>query len=469
MNDSNKNSKVALFVAAGLILALLTCFILLGIRLAGHGRNFMEQLSRLQEQQLVRREEDKNTIEETATVIPELTKEPETEEPGPDTPVEVSKVNFVVQQYLGDVYIIERYGRYGMADLDGNILVEAIYDDYTYCDEDWVSFSFRGMDSYECIFDHTGKKLYQYEFILDGFITEDGTPYHKQVYYRKGMRIEQCVTEDNYYYGVSYYNAETGELIFERIGDWYTLNVATLADDTGVAAAIVGEGFESTLYLITKDGYTEETYTEPLVERRHFYYSDHISPNLQNQHEGWMYAGVEELRGELLSYSTEYREVLYNIKTKEIVPLPEKYQNGGGRFFLYSKGLYYGISGESFQDFKEDRTDCVYYAVCHGTKVLTEELYMWMDFGEKYIIAGNDDFSHILDYEGNVLAEYKDVSYPFVDGRTLVTDETGCFFIDEALNPCSGYIMENVDYCFPGYIRKINNNYLVKWIGKEEE
>ena len=54
-------------------------------------------------------------------------------------------------------------------------------------------------------------------------------------------------------------------------------------------------------------------------------------------------------------------------------------------------------------------------------------------------------------------------------GMFSFPDESGCFFIDEALNSCSGYIMENVDYCFPGYIRKNNNNYLVKWIGKEEE
>ena len=141
--------------------------------------------------------------------------------------------------------------------------------------------------------------------------------------------------------------------------------------------------------------------------------------------------------------------------------LPDDYQEWRGEFYQHSAGVYYGISGESSYDKAMGETEYLYYAICRGNEVLTPELYQWIRFDETYIIAGNNSFSHVLDYDGNVLAEYKDVAYPFVDGKTLVCDDTGVFYIDETLSRCSDYLMTGVDYCHPGFVCKGDKCYLI--------
>lgn len=387
---------------------------------------------------------------------------------------ELVEIGVDVCRYLEEIYIIMNGDCYGMADLNGNILVEPDYNELVYYDGDWVCFE--NAEKKTHVYDHQGNLLYEYVCEAEPGTLEDGTVFYREICYRQGMKIMFDYNEAEEYYGIHYYNAESDELIFELTtrtsileGNPYAnLQVASMPDETGTAVVIAGDGCSNAIYKITRDGYTEETYTEPFVERRYFRYSLHDVWNRANLVDGWLITTIVEHRGELLDYSKERSNILYNIHTKERITMPEAYQDWCGEVYRNSAGIYYGISGESFDAYKNGVTDNVYYAVCRGNEMLTEELYQWIDFGEKYIIAGNNSFSHILDYEGKVLAEYLDVAFPFADGKTLVCDEKGAFYIDEELQRCSDYVLEDVDYCYPDFIRKGDSFYLIRQTKTEE-
>lgn len=385
-----------------------------------------------------------------------------------ETEYEITEFKYEVYRYLGDVYIIRNGKYFGMADTQGNILVEPGYEQWVYEDQDWVSFEDSGLVTH--VFDRsTGKELYTYNYYAGTMTTESGQQFDRTVFYRQGMRIEFDSNKPDFYYGIHYYNAETGALIFELTDEMCLteenpkpdFQIATMPDATGTAVVIGGSGFYNTMYQITKDGYTEETYREEFLERRFFYFSDHSVWNRTNLYDGWLITTICEERGDLLDYTVEWMDILYNVHTKERLILPDDYQEWRGEFYQHSAGVYYGISGESSYDKAMGETEYLYYAICRGNEVLTPELYQWIRFDETYIIAGNNSFSHVLDYDGNVLAEYKDVAYPFVDGKTLVCDDTGVFYIDETLSRCSDYLMTGVDYCHPGFVCKGDKCYLI--------
>ena len=443
MEEKRKKDRAPLIVAAVLFLALLICLVLLAVRLKAR---FAESAAEA---------EKKKEIVQSMEL---------------DISFEIEETEMEVYRYLEDVYITRKKGLFGMSDLEGNCLVEPVYSSWVYSDRDWISFEDEKEVTY--VFDRKGNLLYEYLCNPGPMTTEGGRNFYREVFYRQGMKIEFDYSDEDYYYGIHYYNAATDELIFELTdemqelpsGGWEDFQVSSMPDETGMAIVIAGNGNENTIYRITKDGYTKENYDEEYVERRFYFYSSHGVWNETNQVNGWMLTTILEERGEILGYSEEWYEILFNVHTKERIVLPEEYQEWSGVLYEHSNGLYYGMSGESAYDYEEERTDNLYYAICHGSEKLTEEIYQWIDFGDTYIIAGNNSFSHILDYEGNVLAEYYDIAFPFVDGRTLVCDGIGAFFIDETLEKCSGYVMKGVDYCHPGYIRKGDKHYLIQWM-----
>ena len=406
------------------------------------------------------------------TVVPEPTKVPvyQTEDE-----YRIVEVGYEICSSLKDAYIIWQDDGYGVADLSGNVVVEPKYESWVYSEEERVSFE--DSEGITHMFDCSGKELYTYVCNQGSMTNESGQQFSRAVYYRRGMRIEYDFNYEDAYYGVHYYNAETGALIFELTDEmcqWETnprpdFQVASMPDETGMAVVIAGNGVYNTMYKITKDGYTEETYQEEHVERRIFHPSDHVVWDFAYLSNGWLLTTVCEERGDLLYCEEDWYQMLFNVHTKERIILPKQYQIWYGEYWVNSKGVYYGMSGESRYDYENGETDCIYYAICHGNEQLTEELYEWIDFGEKYIIAGNSSFSHILNYEGEVLAEYYDVAFPFVDGKTLVVKFTGqAYYIDEDLCYCTHIVKEDVYFGHINYVCSENGNFLIQWKEKKE-
>ena len=484
MEDNKNSNKGFVFVVLLLVITLIVCVILLVTRIAGRietaageGGFFTELFSRTPEREPVEEEsiglgEKEEVLEKEPEKEPEETPEKESLEVQPTKPalqetldvlVRVEKVSCEIVRCLEEkVYVVVQEDAYGLTDMDGNWLVKPKYSGYVDFDEETVTF--RGEKGERYLYDLAGNLLCEYQFFGGTYTTEDGIEYTREVYCTGNIRTEIDTGADGSYFQVHYYNMTTGELIFETNGLEYEVHSFSRPDHTGTAVVIAGIGYENTVYLITADGYTENMFWEPDVERRYYRFTENDVWSNTYLRDGWQRTLVEELRGGLLDYSTVYKETLYNVHTGERVTIPEKYQNYYGEYYQYTRGLYYGIAGESLTSYYEGTSDYVYYALCHGSELLSEEIYRWLNFGDTYIVAGNERFAHILDYGGNVLAEYRGIAYPFINGKTLVLDDTGVFFIDETLKPCTGYIMKDVSYIRANnYIYKDGEHYLITY------
>ncbi len=439
MQENNKRDTAPLVVAGILVVSIIVCLVLLAVRLADRaaGGNSTEA----EKEDLPKQE----AVSVTPTEVPKdyILEEVEFE---------------IVYKLHEDAFLIWNNGDYGMVNREGKYLVYSRYEYVEYYDEEWVTF---GNSNGSCaVFDTRGKLLYDYLF--EQKVTLDGREYWMYTCYKRGMKMEFLVgVEDDSCYGARYYNAENGTLIFEAVGTYEDIAVSSLPDETGTAVVIRCSSEKNKLYKITKDGYTEETREESDVGARAFYYSNYNSWIKESMSEGWLRTSVEERHAGMLAYFTEWRDILYNIHTGEIVPFPERYQNTYADLYNLQKGLYYGISTLTEEEYYGEYPDIMYYAICHGSKVLSEEMYSWITFDETYILAGNELFSHIYDYQGNLLGEYKETGTAFVDGTLIVYDGNSAYLIDETLTRCTQDIVTGVDFCQPGFIASEGKRYLI--------
>ena len=147
--------------------------------------------------------------------------------------------------------------------------------------------------------------------------------------------------------------------------------------------------------------------------------------------------------------------------TGEVVFLPERYQNTYAAYYEGSKGLYYGISTLTESEYYGIYPEVMYYAICHGDKILSEEIYTWITFGENYILAGNESLGHVLDYEGKVLKEFANISSDYVGDKLILYSGVGVYLMDEELNIELDAILKTAYYLGPGYVWDGSRGYMI--------
>jgi len=368
------------------------------------------------------------------------------------------------------VFALSTGDLFTVVDYEGKTIIEEVHRYYYHYDEEWICLVDENLEGH--VYDTEGKLLYRHAYEQTGLTTEDGIVYTRYIQYARGFRMEQDIAEgDEVYYAVHYYNAETGELIFEAVASGTTGMINTLPDESGRAIVILNTDGQTVLYHITTDGYREYTGSKLNDGDREYYYSDYINWRQSAMSEGWVKLLVADPVLGPLETLKSWREVLFNIDTYQITPLPEKYQGYSDYYTESAKGLYYGITALTEEEYYGEMQEPVYYAVCRGSEILTEELYTWIQFDETYILAGNERFAHILDYEGKVKAEYTDIGTVFQDGKLLVYDGKGVFFIKESdLSVCTDYLMETDSAsCGVRTIWGPDGVYLMDWEEETEE
>ncbi len=454
MEENQKGQGLAAFwiLLASLILCIAALVILL-----------------LQKGQLPEEEKDSGEVEETGLLLEDGVYFYEVKDWKTGEKITVQKEQYCITDILweGMYKANGADGKCGIINQQGEWIVPPEYEYMSHAEDAWVCLE--KADGYGYVFDSEGKQLYRYASKGTEHTTKDGIRYNRTSYYRYGMRIDLDIgITEKQYYGAHYYNAATEELIFEREGYYEDVGVPSLPDETGTAAVIVREYGETAVYKITADGYGREAFLEPIAQRS-YYDTAFISWRRSAMSDGWLRTDLMEYRGELLGYSTEWKEILYNIHTREIVPLPEKYQQYS-KYYWKFHGLYYGITRLTAEEYYNGTSNELYYAVCCGSKILTEEIYAWIEFGERYIIAGNGNFAHILDYDGTILAEYADAAGTFEGGRMLVYDGRGVYCIDEELEQCSDYIITgtNIFYCQPRTVITGTSCYVFEWLSEQD-
>lgn len=354
--------------------------------------------------------------------------------------------------------LAKKEGKWGIVTVTGEVLEEFSFDRCSYIDATgWAELE---KDGCFFVYNETGKLHKSYEDKLEyGLESKEGYLYRSAVVYAGGMRIKTILPEeaDSAYYGVQYKNAETGELLYEAVGTYRDVGLFTLPDKDGRAVAIQNHGLENVIYYITADGCTSKVI--PLEEGVSYRSYDFIGGYTWAEdsfYDGWLRLAVyDSVPGFLMDKQVSYTAHL-NVDTFEMIRFPEQYQ----RAFRMQDGGY--ATAMAMTAYREDMTNCR-YAVCYKDRVLTEEKYYWVEFDEGYIIGYADNGAEILDLEGNVLAQYTDVSGSFANGKMLVYDGTGAFFINKDLQKCSDYIvLGKIDQCFLRGVVIDGERYLLK-------
>ena len=355
---------------------------------------------------------------------------------------------FAYEKLSEDAFLVVENDLAGVVNRQGEYVVQPRFTYMNYFDGEWISFQ----DEYNMgyVYDTKGNELFTFNS-SDSQISEDGIIYTVWTSYQKGIKTELLTgRQPADYNGIRYYNAQTGKLIFEAHNHKVALASASLPDENGMAVVVINNGSVLTVHRITKDGYKTESF--PKTDSQRFYYTGYLSRTWNLMSEGWLKCSMGVEKPE---------EVLFNVLTGETVSLPEQYQNTYALYYTKSKGLYYGISTLTEQEYYGKLPETIHYAVCHGDKALTEEIYSWITFDENYILAGNETVSHVLDYEGTVVNEFINMSNAFVDGKLLVYSGVGVYVMDEERNIDKKSLMRNCFNLGPGYIWDGNWGYMI--------
>ena len=458
-----KQEKGPLIVAAVLVGILIFSVIMLLIQLSKRVESGMEAWK---EQKVA--EEERKEPTKTPTKAPTSaptnvpTKAPistPTEAPAEEGYV-LKRVSYeVVDKITEDTFLIWKNDGYGVINAEGTYLIEPQYPYVEYYDEEWISFS----DDYNIgyVHDQTGELLYTYDYYVSGLVSETGSLYDVFTCYQKGMKIETILGNgEESYYGARYYNAETGALIFEAVGSHEEIAMHAFPDETGMAVVVQDGESEIIINRITKDGVTTDSRWYFDVAERGFYYSDYANWTRQTLSEGWLVTTLGE-KAEAGAEEVTWVQALYDVNNFVLMPLPEQYQDAYAHIYREMKGKYYGIATLTYEEYIGELPETMNYAVCYGNQVLTEELYSWISFEENYILAGSTSGAHILNYEGEVIKEFEDMAPRFVNGTLVVCDDQGVYLLDENLEPCSGILATNVNYCMPNFVWKGLSGYLI--------
>lgn len=340
--------------------------------------------------------------------------------------------------------IAKKDGKWGIISITGEELAPFKFNRYSFLDNTGTIELEKDGEFY--VYDETGKLLRKYSDKLTfRQESEEAYLYRTAKAHMSDMIITTTIPEilEDDYYGVEYFSKKTMGVVYSAVGGYDEVGLFTFPDETGRAVAIQGNGRANSIYYITGKGCESREMELPDgVNGRWFdFLGDYTWADISLSN-GWLKVYVCDAVPSFLIDDYKYYNAFLNVDTLELVPFPEEYQ---GYFHIYNMG--YG-DAVALSEYNEG-TEYYKYAICKGSKKLTEELYYWVEFGETYITAGHDNGVDILNYDGKVLATYWDVSGSFINGKMLVADEIGAYFIDENLKLCSDYVVRGeIDGCF---------------------
>ncbi len=360
------------------------------------------------------------------------------------------------------VCLAKKEGKWGIVTVAGEILEDFSFERCSYMDAaGWAELE---KDGRWFVYDEAGTLHKAYEDKLDYDLeSKEGYRYRSAIVYAGGMQIKTLLSEEETsgYYGVQYRNAETGQILYEAAGTYQDVGLFTLPDKMGRAVAIRRSGTENIIYYITAEGCTSRVIPlEEGVNRRQYDFIGNYTWAEDSFYDGWLRVSVyDSVPGFLMDEQKAYTAHL-NVDTFEMVRFPEQYQ----RAFRMQDGG--SATTMAVSAYKEDKTN-YRYAVCCGERVLTEEKYTWVEFGSNYTVAYTDNSAEFLDLDGNLATKYADASGCFVNGKMLVYDGKGVFFIDETLQKCSDYMINGeIDRCFSRGVVIDGEYYLLKEFAK---
>lgn len=364
-------------------------------------------------------------------------------------------------------YVVKENGFYGMVDFKGNQIVPLQYSAYEIVAEDEIEFS--GNDEAYVYDINTGKRILKYvqkeeiafnkvfesfqrdydeNFDLNDSLWDvinieviainesDEEKCYLYRDYQNGMYLEKIRTtwiynykEDFYeHWLVTYKNVDTDETIYSGYSSYiYTRDEAEQfwfggfsTDKTEDRAIMLEEAKDGTdsLVIVSSSGY----------ERKAFSYDFESKCIYDN---GWI---KDYLHGRLINIDTQ-EQILMPMQEGEVVC-------ANGKFYVSA------LNGN--------------YMICNADTIM-KRACEFVDFvNDEYIVLKHAIGEYVyIDYEGNDLLSVVDYGR-FIDGRALVYDGNGVYYMDESLEKIGDYIYKgNVDGCDTGVVEIEGRYYLV--------
>lgn len=419
--------------------------------------------------------------------------EPVTEAPKPTEPAlpqyELSTQTYEWAGGFGDnYYLVKVNGLYGVVDFNGNVKIPIQYEDYNSV----------GNGEYEFIIGNTAY-IYNVDtcaLILQYVIEEEIVNYEEYPSWNieSDNRITSCrIDYDGYDFIGKYvlYRDYSNGVLIEQVEYCLTCRYVSADESSSesnsnaataphiytiyrfvlknpksgkVICTVFGRPFLEASWHGTWDGLARN-YTNKIEENFALYSYDFIEDKTYIyviNKDG--YTRKEVLSDEVMdaldvgsgSYSNGWIKMflnakMVNVNTLEIVDMPydDVYTSeiNSAYNWYYGYGKAYAIKTQNAQS----------YTLCIGNRKLADG-YTGFSFNDKYIIAWTNDKCMYLDYNGKVLASYTDSSV-MENGRALVYDGIGAFYINENLEKISDYVYKGNDILCNVNTLKINGKY----------
>lgn len=241
---------------------------------------------------------------------------------------------------------------------------------------------------------------------------------------------------------VKFINARTGKNIVQGFGKSYIPisgdnwnGIATSSKTNDHSAVAVIEDIENDklfMYIITKDGCNGREISSNEVVGENVAYDNH-----------WI-----KMRGYIPEQGYAWK--LMNVDTGHTYSMPYNEFSS----WYYGNDKYYALSLEGSL-----------YNICYENRIISTQKYKFVNFtNDKILIAGDLNGECIfMDYSLNEKLRAKDASV-YWNGKALVYDGIGVYYIDEFCKKTSSYLYKNtsIDYMSIGAFKAEGQWYIIK-------
>lgn len=392
----------------------------------------------------------------------------ETQKPTESAGYRLSEKSYDYAQLLNDnFYLVKQNGKYGAVDFAGNVKVPIVY-------EKWFSIVRTGKSIDEVEFINgdnsyiyntkTGKQVYSYKNheTYTGDIVKLEILKNKYGYLKEGKyELRSTSVERGYLRGIVY--SYTDYEVQQGPQDYCYLSKIEFSDIANGKVLFTG-------YIYTEDrggsfggvalnkGDSDSDIIA-FADCFDFNTSENITYKIAKN-------GVEKIDNLWIpdaTYTDGYIKGIWgaagwdwivDVATNKKVS-SDKFSNVG--FYYWGRGEYWGIKSQwsNFNGYEEE------FLLLKGEEVLASG-FTSLDFSsDKYIIATKSGKAVFIDYNGK---EHMSVesSGEFHNGKSLVYDGTGIYYIDENLNKVSDYIYKDkVDACGTSVVQINGKYYLI--------
>lgn len=328
--------------------------------------------------------------------------------------VKVSKIGYqMAELWYDDVFVVKQNDKCGAVDIDGNIVVPIEYDYYIWANSDKTEVCF-GVDESKTI------------------VSQTWTYQNRTVYRYTGEKVVSYINKSNPLFGnIEHY--AYGDGILGNIEEYVNEQAKQRVIDTCTGEVLYSPKEQATINdsvnLLGQDDINGGVCAATEKEYYRFQNGEVVKYDFP-----WTLGSSfnNSFIADDVIYSPESNRIYY-VATGEEFSFPDNCNKESITYLQFGRDGYYALMDNDTQT----------YNIYHKGEVVSETNLTWITFNNnssRCIVGGNDTTAYVLDYQGKIKYTAVDIS-EFRNGKAVVYDGTGVFYIDENGNKLSDYIV----------------------------